>query len=73
MKITQELIQRCHELRYSDLPPDIIDRTKYLLLDYIGVAAGGAMSDSSLPVQRVVSSLDKTGDGAEFSNLLVKV
>ncbi len=64
MKITQELVQRCHDLKYSDLPADVIDRTKYLLLDYIGVAARGALSDSSLPVQRVISSLGKARDGA---------
>ena len=64
MKITSEIVQRCHNLTYNDLPPDVIDRTKYLLLDYIGVAARGALSDSSLPVQRVISSLDKSRDGA---------
>ena len=64
MKITQELVQRCHDLKYSDLAADVIDRTKYLLLDYIGVAARGALSDSSLPVQRVISSLGKARDGA---------
>ncbi len=64
MKITEEIVQRCHDLKYSDMPVDVIDRTQYLLLDYIGVAARGALSVSSLPVQRVVSNLDKTGDGA---------
>jgi 2-methylcitrate dehydratase PrpD len=64
MEITKELIQRCHDLNYNDLPPDVIDRTKYLLLDYIGVAARGALSDSSLPVQRMIASLDKSGEGA---------
>jgi 2-methylcitrate dehydratase PrpD len=64
MKITEELTKRCHNLAYEDLPPDVIDRTKYLLLDYIGVAARGALSDSSLPAQRVISSLDKARDGA---------
>ena len=64
MKLTQELVQKCHDLRYSELPQDVIDRTKYLLLDYIGVAARGALSDSSRPVQRVISSLDKSQKGA---------
>ena len=64
MKISQEMVQRCHDIDYNDLPPDVIDRTKYLLLDYIGVAARGALSDSSLPVQRMIASLDKSGEGA---------
>ena len=73
MKMTEEIVQRCHNLKYSDLPPDVIDRTKYLLLDYVGVAARGALSDSSLPVQRVVSSLDKTGDGAVVIGTAIRV
>jgi 2-methylcitrate dehydratase PrpD len=64
MQITEELVQRCHNLAYRELPADVIDRAKYLLLDYIGVAARGSLSDSSLPVQRVISILDKTQDGA---------
>ena len=64
MQITEELVQRCHNLAYSELPADVIDRAKYLLLDYIGVAARGSLSDSSRPVQRVISSLDKAQDGA---------
>ena len=73
MKITEELVQKCHELKFGDLTEEVIDRTKYLLLDYIGVAARGALSDSSLPVQRVVSSLDKTGDGAVVIGTAIRV
>lgn len=64
MKITKELVQKCHDLKYGDLPADVIDRTKYLLLDFVGVAVRGALSDSSLPVQRVVANLDKSREGA---------
>ena len=73
MKITSEIVHRCHDLKYNDLPPDVIDRTKYLLLDYIGVAARGALSDSSLPVQRVISSLGKARDGAVVIGTAIRV
>jgi 2-methylcitrate dehydratase PrpD len=45
-------------LNYSALPEEVIDRTKYLLLDYIGVAARGSLSDSSVPVHRFIEKLD---------------
>jgi 2-methylcitrate dehydratase PrpD len=64
MELTREIIQRCHNLNYDTLPEDVIDRTKYLLLDYIGVAARGSLSDSSIPVLRLVQDLDKTAGGA---------
>jgi 2-methylcitrate dehydratase PrpD len=64
MKLTQEIIQRCHNLTYSSLPEAVVDRVQYLLLDYIGVAARGSLSDSSRPVQHVISSLENTQDGA---------
>jgi 2-methylcitrate dehydratase PrpD len=47
MEVTKELIQRCDDIHYNALTDDVIDRIKYLLLDYIAVAARGALSDSS--------------------------
>jgi 2-methylcitrate dehydratase PrpD len=64
MTLTQEIVQKCHNLAYDDLPLDVIDRTKYLLLDYIGVAARGSLSESSRAAQRLVSFLDKSRHGA---------
>ncbi len=64
MKLTQEITQRCHNLTYPSLPEAVVDRVKYLLLDYIGVAARGSLSDSSRPIQRVISSFENTPDGA---------
>ena len=64
MKLTQEITQRCHNLTYPSLPEAVVDRVKYLLLDYIGVAARGSLSDSSRPIQRVISSFENTPGGA---------
>jgi 2-methylcitrate dehydratase PrpD len=64
MNETNEISQRCHDLSYRDLPGDLIDRVKYLYLDYIGVAARGALSDSSLPIYRIISKVDNTRNGA---------
>ncbi len=64
MQITKEVVQKCHNLSYKTLPEAVVDRVQYLLLDYIGVAARGSLSESSRPVQRVISSLENTQDGA---------
>ena len=50
MEETRELIGRCFALSFDALPEEVVDRSKYLLLDYIGVAARGSASDSSRPV-----------------------
>lgn len=73
MKLTKEIIQRCHDLNYNDLPDDVIDRAKYLLLDYTGVAARGSLSDSSIPVLRLVQDLDQTAAGAVVIGTNIKV
>ena len=64
MEVTKELVQRCHDLNYDALTVDVVDRVKYLVLDFIGVAARGALSESSGPVQRFILNLDSARDGA---------
>jgi 2-methylcitrate dehydratase PrpD len=64
MDETINLVEKCHALRFGHLPREVVDRAKYLLLDYLGVAARGALSDSSVPVQRVIKRMGKTGGGA---------
>jgi 2-methylcitrate dehydratase PrpD len=41
MEITKNLVEKCHSLSFSELPDEVIDRAKYLTLDYLGVAARG--------------------------------
>ena len=64
MNETKQISQRCHDLSYRDLSGDLIDRVKYLCLDYIGVAARGALSDSSRPVHGIISKVDHSRNGA---------
>ncbi|MGD2185408.1 MAG: MmgE/PrpD family protein [Desulfobacterales bacterium] len=64
MEVTKELAQRCYDLNYDALTADVVDRVKYLVLDFIGVAARGALSDSSGCVQRFIVNSDISGDGA---------
>ncbi|MCK5515537.1 MAG: MmgE/PrpD family protein [Desulfobulbaceae bacterium] len=50
MELTREIARLCYDLSFDDLDPDVIDRVKYLLLDYLGVAIRGAGTESSEPV-----------------------
>ena len=59
--LTRHLASFCHNLRYSHLPAEVIDRTKYFFLDYIGVAARGSLSDSSQPLYRLTEDLGGRG------------
>jgi 2-methylcitrate dehydratase PrpD len=59
--LTRHLASFCHNLRYDNLPAAVVDRTKYFLLDYLGVAVRGSLSDSSQPVYRLVGDLGGVG------------
>ena len=64
MEITKQLAQKCYDLKFDDLPDDVIDRAKYVLLDYIGVAARGSLSESSKPVHQLLASIGTEPGGA---------
>ncbi len=64
MNETKELVRRCHDLRWQDLPSEVVDRVKYLTLDFLGVAARGSLSDSSVPMQAFVKEWGDDPDGA---------
>jgi 2-methylcitrate dehydratase PrpD len=64
MEVTKDLVQRCHDLNYDALTDDVVDRVKYLVLDFIGVAARGALSESSGPLQKYILNFDEARDGA---------
>jgi 2-methylcitrate dehydratase PrpD len=51
---TQALVLLSHHLGANDLGDEVTDRTKYLLLDYLGVAIAGCLSESSCPVHRML-------------------
>jgi 2-methylcitrate dehydratase PrpD len=52
--ITKTLIHFCHELNPQNFDSEVIERTKYMLLDYLGVAIAGSFSESSAPIQRML-------------------
>ncbi|HTC65107.1 MAG TPA: MmgE/PrpD family protein [Candidatus Saccharimonadales bacterium] len=52
--ITRNLIHFCHELKAKDLDNEVAERTKYMLLDFLGVAIAGSLSESSVPIQRML-------------------
>jgi len=64
MEETRELTKRLHDLSYKALSEEVIDRVKYLTLDYLGVAARGSLSESSGPVLNFVSDRCMVRQGA---------
>ncbi len=51
---TCELVGFLHTLRAEDLPAEVLDRARYFLLDYLGVAIRGSREDSARAVQRMI-------------------
>jgi 2-methylcitrate dehydratase PrpD len=51
---TQTIVFDSHSLSPNELGEEVVDRTKYLLLDYLGVAIAGSLSESSGPVHRML-------------------
>ena len=58
---TRELVDFLAALKPSDLPANLFDRARYLLLDYLGVAIRGSCAESSAPVYRMIERLGATG------------
>jgi 2-methylcitrate dehydratase len=58
MSISQELAQYTRELTFEKLPAEVVHQTERLLLDTIGCAIGGYLSDASQIAQEVVKELD---------------
>jgi 2-methylcitrate dehydratase PrpD len=54
MDITQKLISHCQGVKFKQLPDQVIDRVKYLFLDFLGVACRGSREDSSKSLHRFV-------------------
>jgi len=56
MNETRDLVEFLAGLR--SLPPEVVDRTRYLLLDYLGVAIRGSREESSAPVHKMIQRLN---------------
>jgi 2-methylcitrate dehydratase PrpD len=63
MGITAELMSFCSSLRFEDLAPDVVDRAKYFLLDYLGVAARGSQEDSCQVMYRALRDMHPGDEG----------
>ncbi len=49
--VTTALVDYAQSIKYEDIPPEALERTKQLLLDFLGVAYGGlAVAESSPPI-----------------------
>ena len=51
--ITTQVSEACARVEFSDLPDEVVDRTRYLLLDFLGCAIRGTLTESTGPVLRV--------------------
>jgi len=59
--ITRNLVFFSHALHAKDLPAEVVERVKYLLLDYLGVATAGSLSESSQPIYRMLAHSPSPG------------
>lgn len=57
MGLTQELATYCRAMKFRHLPDEVVDRAKYLFLDFIGVACCGSIADSSKSMYRLVREM----------------
>lgn len=59
--VAEQLSAFCTGLRFERLQPAVVERTKDLLLDYLGVCYRGMRADSSQAALRAVRALGGTG------------
>jgi 2-methylcitrate dehydratase PrpD len=59
--ISRTLVHFSHSLGPGDLSSEVILRTKYLLLDYLGVALAGSRTESSLAIYRMLEHSSSAG------------
>jgi 2-methylcitrate dehydratase PrpD len=58
---TRTLVEFLAALKPADLPTNVFDRARYLLLDYLGVAIRGSCAESSAPVYRMIERMGASG------------
>ena len=63
--ITQLSLGYLSSIKFEDVPPEVVDRSKQLFLDYIGVALGGGyLADSSESIMNGIKTLVSGASGA---------
>jgi 2-methylcitrate dehydratase PrpD len=68
MTIAESLSELVVTLKYEDLSQEVIDRTKYLALDFIGLALRGNTFESSKPIHQFIKTLGGKGEGIIIGN-----
>ncbi|MFH0812864.1 MAG: MmgE/PrpD family protein [Pseudomonadota bacterium] len=64
MNETKELVKHCFELSWETFSNDVIDKVKYLTLDFLGVASRGSLSDSSQVMYAFLKELALDPEGS---------
>ena len=62
--ITQKLANFASNVTYEDLSPDVVDRAKYLCLDFAGVTLNGSSTDSAKAVVQALEDVGRSGPSA---------
>ena len=60
-EITRDLVRFLWQLTAENLPAEVVDRVRYLLLDFLGVAICGAQTESARSVARMVERSGSAG------------
>lgn len=64
--IAEQLATEAKELTYRDLPPEVVHRVKRSLLDTLGVAFGGYLSEPSQIMQSLVKEMNGPAESTVF-------
>ena len=69
---TRSLAAFSVDLKYADLPSEVVQRTRDLLLDFLGVALRGATTESAATMARLVAAVPRgfamSGADARYVN-----
>lgn len=60
MGATKTVVNFCSNLRYEVLSPDVVNRVKYLAMDFLGVAARGSLTKSAEIVRNFAKDMAPT-------------
>jgi 2-methylcitrate dehydratase PrpD len=60
-EFTRDLVEFLHPLNAAVLPPEVLDRARYFLLDYLACVIRGSREESSAAVQRMIQRMGASG------------
>jgi 2-methylcitrate dehydratase PrpD len=63
MNTTKDLVHFYHQLKFRNLPEEVVEKVKDLCLDFLGVVTRGSVSDSGMVSQKFVKDLNRPGEG----------